>query len=334
MSLLRDTDELATILSRATCTRLANFAALIAELRQLTQSGGDFYEQMQLLISRTGIPTDLMLDASAEGKSRQENVKELLSGIEEYSRNAQEQGQEPNLDGYLSEISLLTDLDTSEDKDKLGVTLMTIHASKGLEFGHIFIVGLEEMLFPSMLSTESDRDLEEERRLFYVAITRAEKTCHIGYARQRFRNGRTENTHPSRFLRELPGSLLKRNQASLDTMHTAQSFGSRRGYRERREADDLPQSFTTQSFLPPTTTGAKRVHISRRPGGADAEPEVTHERIGNLYVGCRVRHRIFGDGEVLALEGDRDNAKATVNFDSGASKKLLLQFAKLELLDD
>lgn len=334
MFLLRDTDELATILSRATCTRLANFAALIAELRQLTQSGGDFYEQMQLLISRTGIPTDLMLDASAEGKSRQENVKELLSGIEEYSRNAQEQGQEPNLDGYLSEISLLTDLDTSEDKDTLGVTLMTIHASKGLEFGHIFIVGLEEMLFPSMLSTESDRDLEEERRLFYVAITRAEKTCHIGYARQRFRNGRTENTHPSRFLRELPGSLLKRNQASLDTMHTAQSFGSGRGYREGREADDLPQSFTTQSFLPPTTTGAKRVHIARRPGGADAEPEVTHERIGNLYVGCRVRHRIFGDGEVLALEGDRDNAKATVNFDSGASKKLLLQFAKLELLDD
>lgn len=332
MTLLQDTDELATILSKSTCTRLANFAALISELRHISDSSADFYDRMQLLISRTGIPTDLMLDSSAEGKTRQENVKEMLSGIEEYSRSAQEQGIEPSLANYLSEISLLTDQDTGDADDKPGVTMMTVHASKGLEFGHIFIVGLEEMLFPSILSTDSERDLEEERRLFYVAITRAEKTCHIGYARQRFRNGRTENTHPSRFLRELPGSLLRRNQASLETMHTTSSFGWGQGRRAEREAGSLPQNFSTQSFLPPTTTGSKRVHIARRPGGADAEPEAVHERIGNLYVGCRVRHRIFGDGQVESLEGDGDNAKAVVKFDSGTSKKLLLQFAKLELL--
>lgn len=335
MEVLQELEHYELGISRATQSKLSGFAALITELRGLSESTADFYEGMQLMISRTGIPVDLMSDTSLEGKSRQENIKEMLSGIEEYSRNAQEQGQEPSLEAYLSEIALLTDQDKKEHHTETGVTLMTIHAAKGLEFKHVFIVGLEEMLFPSILSVESEKDLEEERRLFYVAITRAEKTCHLGYARQRFRNGRTENTQPSRFLRELPPALLKRNSASIDTMIEFERSGWRqqRGYGRDQMASELPQHFTSQSFLPPSPTGGKRRHIGRRVAGEDAEPEVSHERIGDLRVGGRVRHRIFGDGQITALEGLGDNAKAIVAFDKVGSKKLLIQFARLEPLD-
>lgn len=311
--------------ARGAAARLAAFAGLVEEMRtRMVEQGDSLYELAQWILSRSGIMADLAADTSIEGRGRMENLRELLTGIEEYERNCREQDIRPSLGAYISEVALMTDQDSAED-DQPSVTLMTIHAAKGLEFPHVFIVGLEEMLFPSAMSADA-RGIEEERRLFYVALTRAERTCHIGYALERFRNGRTEYVRPSRFVYELPAELLRRT-ATTGGGQTLLSAARPR----RHEADALPKSFSSEAFLPPPSARAGRqVHLARR--DADAPTETRHQRIGDLSVGCRVLHGRFGEGGVIALEGEGDNAKATVRFAGGDDKKLLLRFANLRRL--
>lgn len=327
MEVLRSPFTYGVSVNKPTAGRLQAFAAQLDELRDYAFSDeGDVYSLAERLIQEMGILADLQQDKTHEGKARVENIQELLTGIDEYVRSAEEAEQQPSLASYLSEISLMTDQDKAEEEE--AVTLMTVHASKGLEFGHVFIVGLEEDLFPSMMSNMG-RELEEERRLFYVALTRAEKTCHIGYARERFRNGRTEYGRPSRFVRELPKELV--------TFTSAHGLGAGTSPWERPQpvqrsyaGGDLPKDFSASPVFTSQPKPQRRVFIERREAGEESETK--HQRIGDLAVGARVLHKRFGAGEVLELEGSGDNAKASVRFDTGDTKKLLLRFAQLEQL--
>ena len=327
MHILRDPLGYGVEVNKPTAARLQAFAALLDDLRTYNQQEGDLYAIAERVINETGILTDLKSDTTSEGKARVENIQELLGGIDEYIHAALEVGQAPTLGVYLSEIALMTDQD-KEGEEGDSITLMTVHSAKGLEFPHVFIVGMEEDLFPSMMSNVG-KELEEERRLFYVALTRAEKTCHIGYARERFRNGRTEFSRPSRFVRELPKELV-----TFDSGLSSHASPWDRPKAVRPTGGDLPTDFSNRPVFHATpsapSTPSRRVFIERREAG-DA-PEEKHTHIGALAVGGRVLHKRFGAGVINELEGRGDNAKATVTFDTGETKKLLLRFAQLEVL--
>ena len=327
MHILRDPLGYGVEVNKSTAARLQAFAALLDDLRTYNQQEGDLYAIAERVINETGILTDLKSDTTSEGKARVENIQELLGGIDEYIHAALEVGQAPTLGVYLSEIALMTDQD-KEGEEGDSITLMTVHSAKGLEFPHVFIVGMEEDLFPSMMSNVG-KELEEERRLFYVALTRAEKTCHIGYARERFRNGRTEFSRPSRFVRELPKELV-----TFDSGLSSHASPWDRPKAVRPTGGDLPTDFSDRPVFHATpsvpSTPSRRVFIERREAG-DA-PEEKHTHIGALAVGGRVLHKRFGAGVINELEGRSDNAKATVTFDTGETKKLLLRFAQLEVL--
>ena len=327
MHILRDPLGYGVEVNKPTAARLQAFAALLDDLRTYNQQEGDLYAIAERVINETGILTDLKSDTTSEGKARVENIQELLGGIDEYIHAALEVGQAPTLGVYLSEIALMTDQD-KEGEEGDSITLMTVHSAKGLEFPHVFIVGMEEDLFPSMMSNVG-KELEEERRLFYVALTRAEKTCHIGYARERFRNGRTEFSRPSRFVRELPKELV-----TFDSGLSSHASPWDRPKAVRPTGGNLPTDFSDRPVFHATpsapSTPSRRVFIERREAG-DA-PEEKHTHIGSLAVGGRVLHKRFGAGVINELEGRGDNAKATVTFDTGETKKLLLRFAQLEVL--
>ena len=327
MHILRDPLGYGVEVNKPTAARLQAFAALLDDLRTYNQQEGDLYAIAERVINETGILTDLKSDTTSEGKARVENIQELLGGIDEYIHAALEVGQAPTLGVYLSEIALMTDQD-KEGEEGDSITLMTVHSAKGLEFPHVFIVGMEEDLFPSMMSNIG-KELEEERRLFYVALTRAEKTCHIGYARERFRNGRTEFSRPSRFVRELPKELV-----TFDSGLSSHASPWDRPKAVRPTGGNLPTNFSDRPVFHATpsapSTPSRRVFIERREAG-DA-PEEKHTHIGALAVGGRVLHKRFGAGVINELEGRGDNAKATVTFDTGETKKLLLRFAQLEVL--
>ena len=327
MHILRDPLGYGVEVNKPTAARLQAFAALLDDLRTYNQQEGDLYAIAERVINETGILTDLKSDTTSEGKARVENIQELLGGIDEYIHAALEVGQAPTLGVYLSEIALMTDQD-KEGEEGDSITLMTVHSAKGLEFPHVFIVGMEEDLFPSMMSNVG-KELEEERRLFYVALTRAEKTCHIGYARERFRNGRTEFSRPSRFVRELPKELV-----TFDSGLSSHASPWDRPKTVRPTGGNLPTDFSDRPVFHATpsapSTPSRRVFIERREAG-DA-PEEKHTHIGALAVGGRVLHKRFGAGVINELEGRGDNAKATVTFDTGETKKLLLRFAQLEVL--
>ena len=327
MHILRDPLGYGVEVNKPTAARLQAFAALLDDLRTYNQQEGDLYAIAERVINETGILTDLKSDTTSEGKARVENIQELLGGIDEYIHAALEVEQAPTLGVYLSEIALMTDQD-KEGEEGDSITLMTVHSAKGLEFPHIFIVGMEEDLFPSMMSNVG-KELEEERRLFYVALTRAEKTCHIGYARERFRNGRTEFSRPSRFVRELPKELV-----TFDSGLSSHASPWDRPKAVRPTGGDLPMDFSDRPVFHATpsvpSTPSRRVFIERREAGDASEEKHTH--IGALAVGGRVLHKRFGAGVINELEGRGDNAKATVTFDTGETKKLLLRFAQLEVL--
>ena len=327
MHILRDPLGYGVEVNKPTAARLQAFAALLDDLRTYNQQEGDLYAIAERVINETGILTDLKSDTTSEGKARVENIQELLGGIDEYIHAALEVGQAPTLGIYLSEIALMTDQD-KEGEEGESITLMTVHSAKGLEFPHVFIVGMEEDLFPSMMSNVG-KELEEERRLFYVALTRAEKTCHIGYARERFRNGRTEFSRPSRFVRELPKELV-----TFDSGLSSHTSPWDRPKAVRPTGGDLPTDFSDRPVFHATPsvslTPSRRVFIERRE--ASDAPEEKHTHIGALAVGGRVLHKRFGAGVINELEGRGDNAKATVTFDTGETKKLLLRFAQLEVL--
>ncbi len=287
-------------LNGPTVQKLSGFANLVRSFDHLIESENAF-DLASKIASASGILKELYQDKTIEGVSRYENVQELMSGIKEFTENAPED-EVKYLTDFMADVALLTDQDTDKNEEVDRVSLMTVHAAKGLEFPYVFIVGLEENLFPSQLSTSTRSDLEEERRLFYVALTRAKKRAFLSYANTRYRWGNLVFCEPSRFLDEIDDAFVDRIGAP------------------KKVAEKVIQ-----------TALKKPIHRNLKPiSGSSGNSRGTPA--SGLSEGANVKHHRFGKGVIVKIAGEGDNLKATVRFDQGGEKQLLLKFAKLEKL--
>lgn len=299
------------------------------------------YEIGADIIRQSGIINDVCQDNSPENLSRKENIEELVNGMSNFCAQRQEEGN-PNvlLGDFLSEISLLTDQDSDKDGDDEKITLMTVHSAKGLEFKNVFVVGMEENLFPSGMVGDSPRALEEERRLFYVAITRAEEHCFLSYAKTRFRYGKMEFGSPSRFLKDIDIRFLRLPQDAgmfrrVEEEAAAFRRENARGFAPDRE--DAPYGGKErvsvrpkQQIIAPTVPrNLKRVAPSANTASTSPSAGGSANRVQQ---GQLIEHERFGLGEVLKVEGEGDNAKATIRFKNAGDKQLLLRFARFKVL--
>lgn len=299
------------------------------------------YEIGADIIRQSGIINDVCQDNSPENLSRKENIEELVNGMSDFCAQRQEEGN-PNvlLGDFLSEISLLTDQDSDKDGDDEKITLMTVHSAKGLEFKNVFVVGMEENLFPSGMVGDSPRALEEERRLFYVAITRAEEHCFLSYAKTRFRYGKMEFGSPSRFLKDIDVRFLRLPQDAgmfrrVEEEAAAFRRENARGFAPDRE--DAPYGGKErvsvrpkQQIIAPTVPrNLKRVAPSANTASTSPSAGGSANRVQQ---GQLIEHERFGLGEVLKVEGEGDNAKATIRFKNAGDKQLLLRFARFKVL--
>ena len=299
------------------------------------------YEIGADIIRQSGIINDVCQDNSPENLSRKENIEELVNGMSDFCAQRQEEGN-PNvlLGDFLSEVSLLTDQDSDKDGDDEKITLMTVHSAKGLEFKNVFVVGMEENLFPSSMVGDSPRALEEERRLFYVAITRAEEHCFLSYAKTRFRYGKMEFGSPSRFLKDIDIRFLRLPQDAgmfrrVEEEAAAFRRENARGFAPDRE--DAPYGGKErvsvrpkQQIIAPTVSrNLKRVAPSVNTASTSPSAGASANRVQQ---GQLIEHERFGLGEVLKVEGEGDNAKATIRFKNAGDKQLLLRFARFKVL--
>ena len=299
------------------------------------------YEIGADIIRQSGIINDVCQDNSPENLSRKENIEELVNGMSDFCAQRQEEGN-PNvlLGDFLSEVSLLTDQDSDKDGDDEKITLMTVHSAKGLEFKNVFVVGMEENLFPSGMVGDSPRALEEERRLFYVAITRAEEHCFLSYAKTRFRYGKMEFGSPSRFLKDIDIRFLRLPQDAgmfrrVEEEAAAFRRENARGYAPDRE--DAPYGGKErvsvrpkQQIIAPTVPrNLKRVAPSANTASTSPSAGGSANRVQQ---GQLIEHERFGLGEVLKVEGEGDNAKATIRFKNAGDKQLLLRFARFKVI--
>ena len=315
--------------NKGTQTKLEKFRLLISSFIDRSHTL-DVYELGDAIIRESRISEDIMSGKNADDLARQENLEEFLSGMQTFVAGRQEEGRmdEAYLTDYLQDVALLTDADSEGEKDEPRVSLMTIHAAKGLEFATVFVVGLEENIFPSPLAAISVRELEEERRLLYVAITRAEKHCILTNAKNRFRYGKMEFDNPSRFIDEIDASLIERGEEAPESSFgggrsSYGGYGSEGGYGGRMPWDR-------------DRSGYRRDYQNSKPVAsqfmADPKPAFASSSAGSLCEGCRIEHQRFGIGTVLKIEGTGENTKATVEFQNAGTKQLLLKFAKFTIL--
>src|SRR5690554_6506102 len=301
-----------------TLKKLGAFVQLIKSFERLLPVM-NAYELTTEVVAQSGILKDLHMDKSTEGQTRVENLDELLNGVREFTEERIESGADNKLVNFLEEVALLTDMDQGDTEDTDRVTLMTIHSAKGLEFPYVFIAGVEEGLFPSPMSGNSEQGLEEERRLFYVAVTRAEKQVTLSYARSRFKYGEHNFVTPSRFLKDIDPAYLDGVETAVGG-RPAVASGARfkRSFEGGNRSAAAKRSFSFQEESP-----------VRKPAFS---AETFDDTGGDISVGSRVAHERFGQGEVLSLEGQAPNLKAMIAFDNAGTKQLLLKFAKLRLL--
>ena len=334
--------------NKGTQTKLENFRLLISSFIDRSHTL-DVYELGDAIIRESRISEDIMSGKNADDLARQENLEEFLSGMQTFVAGRQEEGRmdEAYLTDYLQDVALLTDADSEGEKDEPRVSLMTIHAAKGLEFATVFVVGLEENIFPSPLAAVSVRELEEERRLLYVAITRAEKHCILTNAKNRFRYGKMEFDNPSRFIDEIDASLIEGGEEAPES-----SFGG--GYGGRMPWDRDRSGYgrhyqkskpVASQFMADPKPGFKSVRTvnavhrimgdtasSSSVASAGSSASQASSAAGSLSEGCRIEHQRFGIGKVLKIEGTGENTKATVEFQNAGTKQLLLKFAKFTIL--
>ena len=331
-------------INKGTHAKLQGFKDIIVDFVSKVDTY-NAYDLGKEIVGTSGIMADIIQDTSPEGLSRRENIDELVNGMYDFCDIRRQEGNERMfLTDYLSEVSLLTDQDGEKDDSVPKVTLMTIHSAKGLEFRNVFIVGMEENLFPGPMSSDSPRALEEERRLFYVAITRAEENCFISYAKNRYKYGKPEFCNPSRFLKDINPAFLKMPADSGFTSVRNEGYTKRnyeRGY-ERNETyrssgpsmfdgGEMPQE-PVRFVKPVPPRNLKRiVPVSQNPAvsrSAETGKTDTH----GVEVGRLIEHERFGRGEVVRLEGSGDNCKATVKFENAGDKQLLLKFARFKII--
>lgn len=333
-TVLNDPIGYALSINSGTAKKLSNFRDLIQSFINRNEAHSA-EEITAVVVKESGIVSVLFQDRSVEGISKQENLQELLKGISEFCELRREEGIEHvSLADFLSEVSLLTDQDNDKDEQANKVTMMTVHAAKGLEFKNVFVVGMEEDLFPSMMAKDNPRAVEEERRLFYVAITRAEQNCILTYAKSRYRNGQSTMCSPSRFLKDIDVKFLN---LPADAMATDT-------FAEARERFQRPAAFTSpfqqpkaviekeNTYTSPVVQKVQQATRLTKIENANNVPSALATDLSGLSVGAKVRHERFGDGEVTAIEGTGGNAKATVSFTHFGQKQLLLKFAKLTIL--
>ena len=372
--------------NKGTLTKLDNFRLLISSFIERSHTT-DVYELGDAIIKESGISQDIMSGRDADDLARQENLEEFLSGMSAFVEERREEGRmnEAFLTDYLQDVALLTDADSEGAKDEPRVSLMTVHAAKGLEFATVFIVGLEENIFPSPLAAMSVRELEEERRLLYVAITRAEKHCILTNAKNRFRYGKMEFDNPSRFIDEIDDSLIEAQDemggsyfGGGSSYDRSASYGERSSYgggygkrmpwdQKRRISDrdeDVPEwkrvtsqfrpdpkpasdtssssSSSRESLSSGNFKSARALDAARRILGNNRSSSVSStssvsssagSSFGALKEGCKIEHQRFGVGIVRKIEGQGENAKATVEFQNSGVKQLLLKYAKYTILN-
>ena len=346
--------------NKGTQTKLENFRLLISSFIDRSHTL-DVYELGDAIIRESRISEDIMSGKNADDLARQENLEEFLSGMQTFVAGRQEEGRmdEAYLTDYLQDVALLTDADSEGEKDEPRVSLMTIHAAKGLEFATVFVVGLEENIFPSPLAAISVRELEEERRLLYVAITRAEKHCILTNAKNRFRYGKMEFDNPSRFIDEIDASLIEGGEETPESSFgggrsSYGGYGSEGGYGGRMPWDRDRSGYgchyqnskpVASQFMADPKPGFKSVRavnaVHRIMGDTASSSSVAlasssaskaSSAAGSLSEGCRIEHQRFGIGTVLKIEGTGENTKTTVEFQNAGTKQLLLKFAKFTIL--
>lgn len=296
-----------------TAKKLSGFVAVINGLRLNADTTDAFLKAKEISLA-SGIMRELREGKSPEEISRFENLEELLNAIKVFTEAAETNGEPSTLEAYMANVALLTDQDTETEEDKNKITLMTMHSAKGLEFKHVYIVGMEDTLFPSPMSSGSARELEEERRLFYVAVTRAEKQATLSYALNRYKWGNLERCSPSRFLREI-------DQKYLDYPQTGG-----KPFNESKKPLNKPTLLREEPR--PYIKEERLVKIGKQTVSPDTPFNGTDPSL--FSVGDSVQHERFGDGKILSIEGMPPNTTATVVFDKEGSKKLLLRFAKLK----
>jgi len=315
-------------LNKGTVTKISKFVDTIQNFQTLTKEN-DAYNASKKIAEETGILVELYNDKSPEGVSRYENIQELLNGIQEFSINALETGEPGGLENYLEDVALLTDQDTEKEEDRDKVTLMTVHSAKGLEFKNVFVVGMEENLFPSQRQGEKQtlEALEEERRLFYVALTRAQENAWFTYANQRYRWGNLDFCSPSRFLEELdPVYLNQSNSNGLRQNERKNSYQSEIENHSRRMTRPKPMT-GVNSVRQQNILGKKLVSLRESSNKAS----FTGDDPSKIQPGMVVEHQRFGEGKVINIEGEMPNIKATIYFHGAGQKQLLLKFAKLKI---
>lgn len=310
---------------------IQNFVTMIRYFQSMLASN-DAYNVAQQIGKHTGIVKDLFNDKTTEGLARYENIQELLNSIKEWTESpANEEGEvgDKGLGAYLQQITLLTDADDNKDPNADVVKLMTIHAAKGLEFGCVFVGGIEETLFPSAMSINTREELEEERRLFYVAVTRAKDRLWLTYANARYRFGNLVQNEPSRFLDEMPEPFLDRtyagggarNSNGLSNMGSAfQRMHRGMGSAPERRAESSKPSYLSAAQKPQSVN-----HVP--------SPDFIASDTTGLQAGQKVEHQKFGFGEVTKMEGSAHNPVATVKFEHNGEKKIMLNYAKLRIVE-
>lgn len=350
-------EELATLsIHGGSKSKIKQFVAMIKSFQAL-EKRANAYEVMEEIAKTSGISKDLFTDKTPEGIARYDNIQELLNGVKEFVEEGDDDEKEAivlpdTVDGeaknakslaiFLQDIALLTDADQGNDQDTNKVSLMTVHAAKGLEFPYVFIVGLEENLFPSQMALNSRADLEEERRLFYVALTRAENEVRLSYSASRYKWGNLIYCEPSRFIEEIDERFL-----DYTAPETSEPFANERSnYFEKRSSQG-------KATFPAKNKSNGRSKMSKMGSNKDDKKVVPpHKKMvnvndakravdptfasaaGKIEEGMRVEHLRFGKGKVTKMEGEEPNKKATIQFDKMGEKQLLLKFAKLRILKD
>ncbi|MCF0196829.1 MAG: UvrD-helicase domain-containing protein [Bacteroidaceae bacterium] len=311
--------------NNGTAAKLSTFVQMMDAFvqRAATESA---YTLARDILTQSGFRAEIAKGREPEDITRQENLQELLNHLSSFVEERREEGEGTLLHNYLSEISLLTDMDADTSLDEPRVTLMTVHASKGLEFDAVFVVGMEEDLFPSQQAMSSPRGLEEERRLFYVAMTRARRFLTLSCAKSRYKFGKTEFAGPSRFLQEIDRNLVQQMSAGGSRFVSSSPSGGYRSPSGGYRASVSTERPVSRPSMPPSS------RFVRLPSASPAASASSGGSGLSLAVGQQVEHARFGVGTVQTIEGSGMDTKATILFRSGESRKLLLRFAQLKVI--
>ena len=326
---LKNLHELPININGGTKTKLQNFATMIESFQIMSKTNNAF-DLAEHVCKASGLIQEFKKDGTPEGMTRMENIEELLNGIKDFVEGQQEiVDSTGSLAEFLEDVALATDLDNEEGEDSDKVALMTIHLAKGLEFEYVYIVGLEENLFPSAMSMNTRSELEEERRLFYVALTRAKKQAYLTYALSRYRWGKLVDAEPSRFIEEIDEQYLEivtpKEERRFNPMLSADIFG---------DVDPSTVRYKKPVYLKAKPKAKEPFKITAPKNLKKVSETTTNTNLfdNKLIIGDVVNHLRFGKGNVLNIEGKGADLKAEIKFENGGIKKLLLRFAKLEII--